>query len=244
MQRPSLLVLDALYQYDDFMSSISTLVDIGCGAGEDLEWWATRTTRDDVAEPLNIKCTGVDRTQSLAITKKYSNIFFQQADFEQQIMVSAQHKFDVLWCFDAFQYAINPLATLAKWRDLSTQGAMLALSVPQTTNFVQRQSAFTQPSGVYYHYTLVNIIHMLAISGWDCRSGFFYKSQQDPWIHAVVYKSSHEPMCPQTTTWYELMEKKLLPDSADVSVNAHGYLRQQDLVLPWIDKSLQVMSRV
>jgi hypothetical protein len=121
---------------------------------------------------------------------------------------------------------------------------MLAITVPQTTNFKQRQSAFTQQSGVYYHYTMVNLIHMLALTGWDCKSGFFYKNPQDSWIHAVVYKSAYEPMCPQTTTWYDLVEKKLLPESADVGINAHGYLRQQDLVLSWLDKSLTCMARV
>ena len=32
----SLETLNALYQYDDFMSSIGTLVDLGCGNGDDL----------------------------------------------------------------------------------------------------------------------------------------------------------------------------------------------------------------
>ena len=52
----SLEILDALYQYDDFMASIKTLADLGCGKeGLDLEWWATRTTRDQSPVPLNIK---------------------------------------------------------------------------------------------------------------------------------------------------------------------------------------------
>ena len=46
--------LNALYEYDDFMESIATMVDLGCGTGLDLEWWATRTTRDDNPQPLNI----------------------------------------------------------------------------------------------------------------------------------------------------------------------------------------------
>jgi len=56
----SLRTLSALYEYDDFMMSIKTLADMGCGNGLDLEWWATRTMRDDSQEPLNIKCTGYD----------------------------------------------------------------------------------------------------------------------------------------------------------------------------------------
>jgi hypothetical protein len=79
---------------------------------------------------------------------------------------------------------------------------------------------------------------MLSTAGWDCRAGFFKKNSHDPWLHAVVYKSSHEPMNPRTTTWYELADRKLLPESADACINRHGELRQQELMVPWLDKSL------
>jgi hypothetical protein len=115
---------------------------------------------------------------------------------------------------------------------------MLAIVVPQTTNIFQRQFAFEQHSGCYYHHTLVSLIHMLAVAGWDCRSGFFLKRPTDNWVHAVVYKSTQPPMDPKQTNWYQLSEKNLLPESADKSIQSHGYLRQQDLVVPWLDKSL------
>jgi hypothetical protein len=150
--------------------------------------------------------------------------------------------FDVLWCHDSFQYAINPIGTLSRWWHIASDGAMLAIVVPQTTNFQARQQVFSQATGVYYHYTLVSLIHMLAIAGWDCRSGFFKKKINDPWLHAVVYKSSLEPSNPKTTTWHQLSELELLPTSAVKSIQAHNYLRQQDLVIPWIDHSLMTMS--
>ena len=115
---------------------------------------------------------------------------------------------------------------------------MLSIVVPQTTNIHRRDLDFTQVDGVYHHYTVVNLIHMLAVSGWDCKAGFFKKSPTDNWINAVVYKSSHAPMDPVTTRWYDLVEKGLLPDSADKCINSKGYLEQKDLVLPWLDKSL------
>lgn len=234
----SLKTLNMLYEYDDFMMSINTLVDLGCGAGADLEWWATRTTRDDVPQPLNIDCIGVDLAPQLSIAKKYSNITYQSVDFETTIHPKKDTKFDVLWCHDAFQYAINPIETLSQWWHIASDGAMLAIIVPQTTNLKAKQNIFTQSSGVYYHYTLVNLIHMLAVAGWDCNSGFFKKDPMDLWLHAVVYKSQHSPMNPRTTSWYELAEKKLLPSSAEICVNRFGELRQQELIIPWLDKSL------
>jgi len=241
--RSSQTTLDQLYEHDDFMLSISTLIDLGCGQGHDLTWWASRTTRDDNPEPLNIKCVGVDLYDT-TITKKYhSNITFQQVNFEESIQTPAGELFDVLWCYDAFQYALNPIGTLGHWRSIASTGAMLAVAVPDTIFIHHRQLSFIQPAGCYYHHTMVSLIHMLALNGWDCRSGFFSKRPGDPWIQAIVYKSEHEPMDPRTTSWHQLSEMKLLPESADASVFAHNYIRQQDLVVPWIDRSLIDMSQ-
>jgi hypothetical protein len=83
---------------------------------------------------------------------------------------------------------------------------------------------------------------MLATAGWDCNSGFFKQTPSDPWIHAAVYKSAHAPQDPKSTDWHKLSELKLLPQSADRSVYSHGYLRQQDLIVPWLDHSLMSMA--
>ena len=239
----SLQTLEQLYEYDDFMESITTLVDLGCGDGKDLEWWATRTTRDDNPQPLNIKCTGVDLAETLPMSKMYPNITYQSTDFEENIFTVGNGKYDVLWCHDSFQQVINPIQTLSKWWDITSDGGMLAITVPETTTIKHHKMAFTQESFCYYHYTLVNLIHMLAVTGWDCRSGFFSKKPTDPWLHAIVYKSEHKPMNPRTTDWHTLSEMKLLPESADISILKYGELNQRDLLLPWIDQSLSDLSQ-
>ena len=232
----SLETLNWLYEHDDFMASIGTLVDLGCGSGLDLEWWATRTTRDEISEPLNIKCTGVDLCDTPIIARKYANITYQQTDFERQIHTPYKKKYDVLWCHDSFQYVINPIDTLKLWRNIAEPDAMLCLVLPQTTNLKHRHLNITQPVG-FHHYTLVNLIHMLAITGWDCAGGFFRKPANEPWLSVVVYRSNIEPMDPKTS-WYKLAETGLLPKSAETSINKYGYLNQDDLVLPWLDKNL------
>ena len=237
----SLETLNQLFEYDDFMLSITSMVDLGCGFGDDLEWWATRTTRDDVPIALDIKCTGVDLRPNLALLNKYPSIAYQSVDFEDTI-IPHPNGFDILWCHDAFQYAQNPIATLTKWWHIASPGAMLYICVPITQRIHQRQLDYHLPSNTYYHYSMVNLIHMLATAGWDCRSGFFRQSPGDMWLHAMVYKGDQTPLNPKTTNWHELSELKLLPESADASVYAHGYLRQQDLVVPWIDHSLMSMA--
>lgn len=237
----SLETLNQLYQYDDFMSSIRTVLDLGCGNGKDMEWWATRTTREDNPQTLNIRCTGIDLLPELPLTKRHNNIFYQSGNFEDKIPSTPQG-FDVLWCHDAFQYALNPVATLSQWWHLSSPGAMLYLSIPTTQRVHRNQLDFYLASGCYYHHTLVSLINMLATAGWDCNTGFFKQMPNDSWIHAVVYKSLHAPLDPKTTTWHRLSELGLLPASAVKSIQAHNHLRQQDLVVPWVDHSLMTMS--
>lgn len=237
----SLETLRLLGQYEDFMLSIKTVLDLGCGLGDDLIWWATATTNEDYPKPLNIECTGVDLIDSLPATKKYKNINYQTGDFEKADVAESK-KFDILWCHDAFQYAQSPIKTLSNWWHLATPGAMLYLAVPVTQRIRHNQLEYHLPSGCYYHHTMVSLMYMLATAGWDCGSGFFKQTPQDPWIHAVVYKSEHEPQDPKTTTWHTLVERKLLPESAERSIFAHNCLHQQDLILPWLDHSLMSMA--
>ena len=237
----SLQTLNQLYEYDDFMFSISMVVDLGCGSGQDLEWWATRTTRDEAQMPLEIKCTGVDLLDQFKLAKKYPNVDYQQCDFEKQIK-APEKGYDILWCHDSFQYALNPLQTLSNWWHMASPGGMLYICVPVSQRVHQRQLDYSLHSGCYYHYSLVNLIHMLATTGWDCRSGFFKHAVGDPWIQAAVYKSEHKPKDPHKTTWYDLSAAELLPKSADASIQAHGYLRQQDLLITWLDQNITSMA--
>jgi hypothetical protein len=238
----SLHTLNTFYEFDDFMESVGTLVDMGCGDGLDLEWWATRTTRDDNPQPLNIDCVGVDLHESMNMARKYRNVTYLRQDFRDPIR-SGKKKFDLVWCHDAFQYVVDPFTTLSRWRDVTSVNGMLVLIVPQTTNIQFNRQEFEQPSGCYWHWTLVSLMHVLAVSGWNCRNGFFKKTANDPWLHAVVYRSDQEPMDPATTTWYDLAERNLLPESAVACINRHGYVKQKELILPWLDKSMTSFAK-
>jgi SAM-dependent methyltransferase len=238
----SLSTLNMLYEYDDFMISVSTMADMGCGSGNDLEWWATRTTRDTVQKHLNIRCFGVDRRNELSMAARYKNIQYLRQDFEEPILMPKKTTFDVVWCHDSFQYVTNPFQTLSNWWKTMTPDGMLVLILPQTTNIEFNTQAFDQRDGVYYNWTMVSLIHMLATSGFDCGAGFFLKQAGDPWLHAVVYRSQHEPMDPKKTSWQELSDKKLLPECVERSIFKHGHVRQRDLLLPWLDRSLRYVE--
>ena len=231
----SLKTLNMLYEFDDFMASVGTVLDLGCGEGLDMLWWSTRTTRDlDNPQPLNIRSTGVDRLEHCLT--RHPLVTYRSRDFETDMDLPTR-RFDLLWCHDSFQYVRDPFNTLIRWRDRTNKNGMLVLIVPQTTNLVHNRQQWEALDGCHYHWTLPSLIYMLAVSGWNCAGGFFRKQPDDPWIHAVVYRSEHAP-CGLGTRWYDLAGRGLLPESAARGIHKRGYLSQKDLLLPWLDRSL------
>jgi len=239
----SLAVLETLYQFDDFMQSIQHVADMGCGTGLDLEWWATRTTRDVNPRALNISCQGIDLVPSLPMANKHNNITYRCQDFEQELPPQ-KRKFDVIWCHDSFQYVIDPFYTLYLWKTMLSPDGTMILIVPQSTNLEFNRQAYDQIDGVYWNWTVVSLMHVLAVSGWNCANACWRKDPDDPWIHVVLRNSADKLRDPKTTRWYELAEAGVLPQSAADSINRHGYLRQRDLVLTWIDGSKASLANI
>jgi SAM-dependent methyltransferase len=229
--------LKLLSSYGSFVESIDSVCDMGSGFGEDLEWWATLALLDDDDNeiPLNIKCTGVDlhSDKTSLLAQRIDNIVYEKRDFEKP----STGKYDVIWSNNSFQYSVNPVETLKVWREQLTEGGMIAMTVPSTTYTNGNKIFIKQDPQVYHHFTTVNLIHMFAINGLEI--AFMQQHLNDPWIRLVAYKTKHEPMDPQTTTWYDLMGKQLLPHAAEECVHNYGYLRQDQLTLPWLDKSLR-----
>lgn len=233
----SLEILNELEGYSSFMESISTVCDMGCDDGKDLHWWATRELETDSGDiiPLNIKCTGIDLASSIALENQHKNIKFVQADMENTGLDKKQ--FDVIYAHNVLQYAHSPLHTLGHWSDLARDNAMLILAVPESTTIERNKVVADQYSHEYYHWSLVGLIHMLAVNGWDCRDGFFKKERHNPWIYAAVYKQPNfQKLDYRKTSWFNLAERNLLLESAVNSINNFGYLRQQDLIITWLDK--------
>lgn len=237
----SLETLNQFYSYDDFMMSIASVADLGCGQyAKDMVWWSTRYTRDhDHPRWLKIRTIGFDRYESLNVRE--TNVGYVKADIEKELPWTG-NKFDILWCHDTFQYLLNPYEALANWRKIAADDSMLVLIVPQTTNMLYNVQEFNMPNGHLYNYTLTNLMFMLGCAGWDTGSGFIKKEPGDKWIHIIAYNSSQQPRDPRTTTWYELADAGLLHETAVNSLNQYGIVRQQDLILPWLDKSLTWMK--
>jgi SAM-dependent methyltransferase len=233
--RHSLKILNQLREYDSFLDSLKTIADIGCGTGEDITWWATLETRDDPPKPYNYRCFAVDRDATkLAQIKKLPNIIIWEKDFTNKHIFPG--KVDLIMSHDSLQYSHNPLDTLKNWNYAMNVNGMLIISVPQHSGVEYNKYYSRTYSGCYYHFTPVNLIYMLAVNGFDCCDAYLLKQFNDPWINIAVYKSNIEPMDPATTSWHDLIATGLLNPTVVESITKYGYLRQEDIVYPWLDK--------
>ena len=208
---------------------------MGCGAGEDVQWWATLETRATPPVPYNYTVFAVDKDpQKLAKIPDRKNIKKINRDFNDQKVVPV--KVDLMWSHDSLQYSHNPLETLRTWNDLMSVNGMLILSVPQSNGVAYNQYYSRTYSHCYYNFTPTSLIYMLAVNGFDCRDAYLLKKWQDPWIHMAVYKTDIEPRDPRTTSWFDLIGTGLLHPTVENSINRHGHLRQEDIVMPWLDR--------
>lgn len=233
--RHSLKILNQLREYDSFLDSLKVIADMGCGTGEDIQWWATLETRDDPPKPYNYTCFAVELDESkLSQIPALPNIVKRNKDFETANLFSK--KVDLMWAHDSLQYSTNPLQTLKYWNEGMNVNGMLLVTVPQHTGVEYNKFYSRSHNGCYFNYTPVSLIYMLAVNGFDCRDAYLLKQFNDPWLQIAVYKSDIAPMDPKTTTWYDLIEKNLLNPTVAASVMQNGYLRQEDIVYPWLDK--------
>ena len=227
--------LDILYGYDSFLDSLEVITDMGCGRGMDINWWASLETRDDPPEPRNYLCYAVDKDVGNIDpnTAALPKVKLIQGDFET---LPIPRKTDLIWCHDSFQYAINPLGTLKFWNSLMNPDGMLILILRQGFSYEYNRLVTRSYSYNYYNHDLASLIYMLAVNGFDCRDAYAKKEENNPWLHLAVYKSNVAPMDPATTNWFDLADRGLLNDSIVASLNKYSYVRQEDIVYPWLDK--------
>lgn len=232
----SLTVLNLLTEYDSFLDSLEVIVDMGTGSGLDAQWWATQTTRDDPPEPRNYIVYAVDQD-----TSKFEqgivtlpNVKILQGNFEERLL---PRKADLIWAHNCFQFSRNPLTCLAAWKQSLNLNGMLVMAVPQTTYWDNNYNKLvvSNHNYQYYSYNVLNLMYMLAISGFDCKDAFFYREPNSPWLWAGVYASNSEPLG-ENASWHDLIDHGLINDSVVDSINRYGYARLEDVIVRWFDK--------
>mgnify|MGYP003344119246 CR=1 FL=1 len=198
----SMEILGLLYGYDSFLDSLKVICDMGAGTGLDAEWWATLETRDDPPEPRNYRVYAVDKSFAAVDpeVKATPGIRWIESNFEEPSIVP--ELIDLLWCHNSFQYAINPIGTLANWNRMMNTNGMLVLNIPMHTAYSYDRLQTRSFSNCYYTYNICNLMYMLAVNGFDCRDCYIYMAPNYGWVHFCVYKN-YTPLDPATTTWFD-----------------------------------------
>ncbi len=230
-------IRDLLYEYDTFLDSLEVVADFGCDDGSNIEWWATLETRDDPPEPRNYICYAVtSNTKKIrSEVSALENVKVIEANLEDPVRFIPR-QIDLVWCHDTFQFITNPIGTLRQWNEMMSVNGMLILTVPQAVHYKHNRLNNISHNGWYYNHNIVNLMYMLAVNGFDCRDAYFTKKENDMWLYIAVYKSEIEPMNPQTTTWHDLIDLKLVNESVEYCINTYGYVRQDEIITTWLDK--------
>ena len=100
------------------------------------------------------------------------------------------------------------------------------------------KTKFSQFDRVFY--TLPILITHLAMAGWDCRGGYFLKEENNRDIFAVVkpMRDWKAPNDPYELNMYDLMDRKVLPESTDDMIKSKGYFDETVLLLKWMNGML------
>jgi SAM-dependent methyltransferase len=228
-----------LNQRTDFMDSLSVIADMGCGKGTNAAAWADSI--DENGKSRNFFVFAVDKILRIDNHNRRQNLRFIKEDFSNTTI--AKNKVDVLWCYDAFQYATDPVKTLHHWHDIMSENGLLYIAIPQS-NYIDDLSRWQMinSSGCFWPHNIVSLIYLLAACGFDCRDGHFKQRRHENMIHLCAYKSQYKPLNLDKATLYLLDEMKLLPSSISKCIQKYGSIRHEFLKLEWIDKTVSDLA--
>jgi len=236
----SLVTLETLNRYSDFMDNIATVADMGCGIGLDARWWAELTTPS--GQPRNIKVNAVDLVIDPMLVARHSSIRYIRSNFNDTTL--SEDSQDLVWAHNSLHLSPNPMDTLTHWWSIMKTDAMLVLTLPYNfyiDNHRGIQKVDTMYHfGSYFNWTMGNMIMSLAATGFDVRDSHFRFDREEGWIHAAVYKSVRAP--DPSMNWYEMCEKKILPICIESAIMRTGTFRETDIVCDWIDRSQYILA--
>lgn len=236
----SLNFLNQIYQYPEMMESIASVLDVGSQNGHDAYWWATADDGDeDNPVPLDIEVTAFDKDPRWEKEYEHKNITFLKRDWED---VEFKKKFDVVWAHSVLQEAKDPLKFLHKMNSFCSDGGVLCLSFPTTVNTFYGEPDHRIYPVADHHITIVSLIYMLALSGFNCKDGFLYKQPNTNIINAFVYKDSNDVYNYGEKTIYDLVD--FFPEPCQEQVTKFGYITNKGLILKWLSGTIIDYSNV
>lgn len=223
----------------DFMDSLSIIADMGCGKGADASAWADCVDED--GKSRNLFVFAVDKILQIDNHNRRQNVRIVKEDYSNTTI--AKNKVDVLWCYDSFQYATEPVKTLRHWWEIMNENGLLYIAIPQT-NYIDDLSRWQMinKNGCLWSHNISSLIYLLAACGFDCKDGHFKQRRHEQMLHLCVYKSPNKPLNLNDANLYTLNDMNMLPDSISKCVEKYGAIRHEYLQLTWLDGSISDLA--
>ena len=224
--------LELVFQFGDTIESIDNVIDVGCADGHDSLYWAEAGIIDDDDEtliPLNINVTAIDKENTFSDENKHENIKFIKTDW---LEFSTKDTYDVIWAHNVLHQAKDPLEFLHKMNTLCNTGGMMCLSFPTTLNNFYGEPDIRIYDKAQHQINIINLIHMLVLSGFNCNDGYFLKQSNSNIINALVYKETDKLYNYNDISLYELND--FFPDSVQKQLDRFGYITNKNLLLTWL----------
>lgn len=155
-QKFSKQIIDPLVDSFEF----NTVLDVGCGAGLQTEYFIQKGK----------ECLGID------ILNPKTDIPFEKQDIYK---LNLNKKYDVIWCHHVIEHLQDPITALSCLKRVTKLNGLGVITVPQINNTMSPQHINS--------YSLPLIIYHLAAAGWDCTNGFFTKKNSH--LRCVVKKT-------------------------------------------------------
>jgi hypothetical protein len=85
-------------------------------------------------------------------------------------------------------------------------------------------------------FTLIGLIYMLALCGYDTSRGHYYKTKKDPYIRidVPVNTTLKKPLNNLEVSLYDLLDLKLLPPHMANIVSSKGIFKDEELITTWV----------
>jgi SAM-dependent methyltransferase len=223
--------LEMVFQFEEMLESIDSVLDVGCADGYSSSYWAEAGILDDEENlvPLNINVTAIDKQNTFDESNQHKNINFIQTDW---MSFEPKETYDVIWAHNVLHLAQDPLQFLHKMNNLCNEGGMLCLSFPTLVNTFYAEPDYRIYTEAQHQITIISLIHMLVLSGFNCNDGYFLKEPNSNIINALVYKDTDKLYNYNEISLYELND--MFPQSVQNQLTKFGYITNKNLLLTWL----------
>lgn len=221
-----------------FDQSLNVL-DVGCGLGLQANWWASQRPKlddDRFGLKASTECHAVDLYPPDA--EFANNFYFKQEDYHN--LSFSNEQFDIVWSHYSLEYSATPFKALAEWRRVCKPDGHLYITVPCSFRKKFGKIHTELKPGQQSWFTIVNLIYMLAYTGWLPKDAFFQADVRRGIVRGIIPANPEQPTAldPLEVNLYDLADRGVFDRWVTAMINDRGTFDETNLVITWVTGSI------